>query len=121
MDEFIRKIQKKPEHHRRHITFGVSATATTLIFILWVTVVMPRNINSEIVAKAETERRAPTNVETPLGTIKQSAASAYVGIKNIFLKGNDSIQNINIDKEYGKIKTQVKDGDIKLIPSPTNP
>lgn len=117
MDEFISKLQKKPEHHRRHITFATSAGITALVFMLWVTVVAPRSIQNEVVAEAPTKSR--TDVESPIGTIKQSTAAVYDGIKKIFIKSNDSISNINIDTEYGKVKTQVQNGDIKLMPSPS--
>ena len=117
MDEFIAKLQKKPEHHRRHITFATSAGITALVFMLWVTVVAPRSIKNEVLAEAP---KSQVDVESPIGTIKQSTAAVYDGIKKMFMKSNDSISNINIDAEYGKVKSQVQNGDIKLMPAPNN-
>ena len=113
MDRIIAKLHKKPEHHRRHITFALSASITAIIFMVWVTVVAPNTIKNATLAQNE---QITTSAETPIATVKNSVAATFEGIKNIFQKGNDSLKEVNFSDEYGKVKTQVKQGDIKLIP-----
>jgi len=114
MDDLITHLQTKPEHHRRRIALGVSTGITAIIFVLWVSVMTPRS--SQVVAKSSVTPAAQSQGETPLATLKTSAAQAFQGIKEILGNGADGVTNVDLNSEYNRIKGQVENGDIKLTP-----
>lgn len=117
MERFIHRLKQRPEHHRRHITFAVSSGVTALIFILWVTVVVPQTIKSETLVVVPEKSSPVSSANTPLGTIRTSAAATWEGLRNIFSNGSDAMETVNVENEYQKLKSQVQNGDIQLVPN----
>ena len=111
MRKIIPRLHERPEHHRRRVTFALSAGLTALIFVVWASVILPSGIRSTV-AKSEARKEA----ESPLGTLKTSVASVYEATKGLFSDVNDQGKALNFEEQYQNIKTQVESGEIKLVP-----
>jgi|SRR3989344_1639357 len=98
MFKYIEKLQKKPEHHKKSIAFGVSAVTTLLIFSIWVSVFISNLSGQETVAKDDSQ---------PVSPVQNLRATAISGLENIKQKFDDLKGNIKsiISDEYERSAT----------------
>jgi predicted PurR-regulated permease PerM len=113
MEEYINHLKTKPEHHRRRIALGASTAITALVFVLWASVTVPQT--TQVVAQAS-ETKTTQKGESPIATLKTSAAQAYEGMRQVWNSNTSSVTQVNLEKEYSNIKSQVENGDIKITP-----
>ena len=111
MDSHLEQLRKRPDHHKRRIAFGISAFITSLIFVVWLSVLLPKNA-SEIVAKEK-----PSNEVTPFDSLKTGVAQVYEASKGLF---SDTKKSIDLEVEYNRIKGQVESGQIQIVPENAN-
>lgn len=116
MDEYINHLKTKPEHHRRRIALAASTAITAIVFVLWASVMVPQN--TQIVAQAN-DTKAVSKGESPIATLKTSAAQAFEGMRQVWNTNTSSVTKVNLDDEYSNIKSQVENGDIKMTPDKT--
>jgi len=113
MDEYINYLKTKPEHHRRRIALGASTAITAFVFVLWASVTVPQT--TQVVAQAN-ETKTASKGESPIATLKTSAAQAFEGMRQVWNTNTSSVRQVNLDKEYSNIKSQVESGEIKMTP-----
>lgn len=97
-------MRAKPDHHKRRIALGVSLALTSIIFVVWLSVVSQEGQPQVITSKPKED--------TPITTLKKGAASVY----GAFREALSSSKSINLQSEYEKMKQQVESGEIKLVP-----
>lgn len=114
MYDYIEKLKSRPESHRRRFAFGVSGTITAIVFIIWASVIFPQT-NRAIIAKSNPQMQAKQNEETPIGTLSNGVAQVYQAMKESF--GNTKGESINIQNEYERMKNQVEQGEIEIVPN----
>ena len=105
----IDSLREKSESHRKRFAFGISFFVTLLIFVSWVSVIFPNN-SGRIMAK-NNDNQEKNNIETPVTIMKESLAQVFSAIKGM---GDDT--PIDLNQEYEKIKGQVENGDLQIIP-----
>jgi hypothetical protein len=108
MQKYIENLRNKPEHHRKRVTLGVSTLVTAVVFVVWLSVLLPHGSN-QVVARNEPE--AP-QVGTPVATLKTGVAQVFTAIKSLF----SGTEGLNFQGEYENIKNQVETGQIRLTP-----
>jgi len=108
MYSYIEELRKKPDHHKRRIALGVSTLVTGLIFVAWLSVLLPQGTNKTLVENSNEPKG-----ETPLSTLKNGVAQVYEAFKGI---GNDGGDSLNLEEEYNRMKSQVESGEIELVP-----
>jgi len=113
MDEYINHLKTKPEHHRRRIALGASTAITALVFVLWASVTIPQT--TQVVAQASETKNASKG-ESPIATLKTSAAQAYEGMRQVWNANTSSVTQVNLEDAYTDIKSQVESGEIKMTP-----
>ncbi len=112
MNNFIEHLKGKPEHHRRKYAFGLSAGLTAFIFMIWVSVIVPSDV--KLAQQSESFEEKKLETQTPLKTFQSGMATVYEGVKNIF--SGESSRDIDFEKEYERIKSEVEQGNIEALP-----
>lgn len=113
MEDLIERLKKYPDHQKRHIAFALSGGITVIVFVLWASVIFPHGTR-EIVA--ENNAQKVERVETPISTLKNGVAQAFEAVRGLWFDSKTSVEDLNLETEYEKIKKQVENGDIKFIP-----
>lgn len=112
MNDLISRLKEKPEHHRRHYTFGAAAFFTAFIFIIWASVILPGDMRS---ASVQQQALKPKG-ETPVSTLRSGVASVYEATKSLFKSGD--VSNVDFEAEYERVKNQVESGELDITPTP---
>jgi cytoskeletal protein RodZ len=112
MENYLNRLRNKPDHHKRRIALGLSVFFTGLIFVVWLSVLLPQNA-SRVVAQSGTE----TKGETPIKALSNGVAQAYDAMKNTI---NTQKKSLDLQAEYEKMKNQVETGQIKIAPDNTD-
>jgi len=113
MNNLIERLKEKPEQHRRHYTFGISAFFTAFIFILWASVILPGDVKNV----SEKQASKPKG-DTPITTLRGGVASVYQGAKSLF--EGDGSSGSSFETQYESMKSQVENGEVRMIPTPPN-
>jgi predicted metalloprotease len=116
MRKLVEKLKDKPEHHRRRVTFAVSAGLTSLVFVVWVSVILPQGLDSVSVAQDTPSKK---QAQTPFGTLSASMAQVYEAAKSLVNDSSVSVENIDLEAEFEKIKAQVESNEIYVFPENT--
>lgn len=109
MDSYIERLRNKPDHHKRRIAMGLATFFTSLIFVVWLSVLLPQGSQTNVATN--TGKKA--NADTPFSTLKSGVAQVYQAVKTSF---SDTQKSINLEEEYNRMKNQVQTGQIKLTP-----
>ncbi len=107
MYKYIEELRSKPDHHKRRIALGISTIVTGLIFVGWLSVLLPQGANNTL-AQNQNEPKG----ETPLTTLKNSVAQVFEAMRGI----GDDANSLNLEEEYNRMKEQVESGEIELVP-----
>jgi cytoskeletal protein RodZ len=108
MYQYISELRKKPDHHKRRFALLASGAITGMIFIAWLSVLLPQNAN-QIIAE---ERSSSSNV-TPISSLKSSVAQVVTAARELF---TETTSTLDFESEYNKMKAQVESGEIKFVP-----
>ncbi len=108
MYQYISGLRKKPDHHKRRFALLASGAVTGMIFIAWLSVLLPQNAN-QIIAE---DRRASDGV-TPISSLKKSVAQVVTATRELF---TETTSTLDFESEYNKMKAQVESGEIKFVP-----
>jgi len=108
---YLDHIKSRPSHHRRNYALGFSAVITAAIFLVWLSVIVPKNVSTVI---AESEATQRINSETPITTLQRGVSQAFEGMSGL-LKGVTE-KSVDLQGEYDKMKTQVQTGQIQVVP-----
>lgn len=93
MFNLIEKVSKKPEHKRRIYAVSISLGITLVIFVVWLSVILPPSVREEIASTDDSTRKA----ESPIGAFGRNTAQAFGALK----------EQINTIKESMKITPSV--------------
>jgi hypothetical protein len=85
MRRFLQKLRKKPKSTRRKIAFGTSASITSAIFAIWLTVVLA---SGGIGVTADS--RSQNQAASPLGALGANAGSAITEVRERLSSSNTS-------------------------------
>lgn len=77
MIEYIKRIQNKPESHRRTFDIAVSFSVVCLIFIVWISVKFS-TFSDDFIA---TKNTAQDNIITPVTSFSKMMANSFEGVK----------------------------------------
>ncbi len=77
MIEYIKRIQNKPESHRRTFAIAVSFSLVCLIFIVWISVKFS-TFSDDFIA---TKNTAQDNIITPVTSFSKMMANSFEGVK----------------------------------------
>lgn len=112
MHQYIESLRRKPDHHKQKVAMLGAGAITGLIFIGWLSVILPSN-TSQIVASSKESRVTTEDSNTPIDSIKKNTAQVFTSIKELL---SESKNQVNLEQSYTKMKTQVEEGDIKIVP-----
>ena len=114
MHQYIEQLRKKSYHHKRRVALGASGAITALIFMAWLSVILPSN-TAQIVARSGNAEQSSVDEQgnTPIEALKNSTAQAYSAVRDMFVK---SASSINLQEDYTKMRSQVETGQIKIVP-----
>jgi hypothetical protein len=103
MYQYIHSLRHKSDHHKRRFALAASGAITAMIFMAWVSVLLPQTANQRVVQVTVTPRQE----ETPFESLRNSVAQAYIGIQDLFA---ETTENVDLEEEYNKMKSQVESG-----------
>jgi len=112
MYQYISELRKKPDHHKRRFALAAAGAITGMIFIAWVSVLLPQNTKRVIAEDSS------SGGITPISSLKNSAAQVVTATRELF---SNTTANLDFESEYNKMKAQVESGEIRFVPDdPTN-
>lgn len=74
--EHIENMKERPEHVKRRFALFASGTVTALIFIVWLSVLLPRGVNQELAKKTDNGPLVPPEVAQAVGNLKEEVGEA---------------------------------------------
>jgi hypothetical protein len=113
MKTYIEQLRGRPDHHKRRIAFGLATFFTGLIFVVWLSVLLPQG-SAVTVAKNESLKKV--TAESPFSTFKNGVAQSYEALKESI---SDTKKSVDLEAEYNRMKGQVESGQIKITPVST--
>ena len=107
MYQYIQNLRHKSDHHKRRFALAASGAITAMIFMAWVSVLLPQTTNQRVAEATPRERDG----ETPFESLRSGVAQAYAGIQALF---TETAENVDLEEEYNKMKSQVESGEMKF-------
>ncbi len=116
MYQYVESLRRKPDHHKQRVAVLGAGAVTGLIFLGWLSVILPSNTSQIVATSNEAVETSSTDNNTPIESLKRSTAQVYDSIKSLFA---NTASQVNLQEGYSKMKSQVQNGDIKIIPDST--
>lgn len=102
MFEYIEKLRGKPEATKKRIAFFGALVFSFFILVIWLSVVVPKVKNPEVV------KEKPTT-PSPLSAIGDNISDGFSSIKEAFSGVKDSVESIGLEMEqYQNIATSTE-------------
>lgn len=83
MAGLIERLRNKPPKTRKRVAFGTSAAVTSLIFVMWLTVLNHGFVDNGIEAQ-QLDTNTTQQTASPLSAFSDNAATAFRELKNSF-------------------------------------
>jgi hypothetical protein len=102
MFPFIENLRNKSDKEKKTIVLGASTLITAFIFLVWLSVMIPKS-STEVVAVAKEPEQTQADVtentekQGPIETFKRGVAQVFESVQNEFGTVKDSLK-LNIDK-----------------------
>lgn len=96
MFDFLERVYKKPERKRRMYAVSFSLGITAVIFVVWLSTILPTSISSEA---ANGDGSWKKQIVSPLGAVKRNTAQAFDALRGQLdsiteaIKANTSVYN----------------------------
>lgn len=94
MFDFLEKLHKKPENKRRIFATSVSLGVTLVIFLVWLSVILPTSVHKEVTSGENSGWSR--GIKTPFEAVKKNTAQAFSALKGQLDSIKESIK-INPD------------------------
>lgn len=106
MFRVIEKLHKKPEYTRRQVAFGLSAAITSVIFLIWLSVLI----------YAPSEEKIAVSSDSPLTPLASIRAIALEGLQNLQKEFSDFKKKFDFfSDEYRQgAESTIPDSSIKI-------
>ena len=98
----IEKLREKPDHIRHGVALGIAGGVTLMLFIIWLFVLFPINID-------QIAQSAPEQNNSPFDSLKAQVSSAYDNFTKDLQNNSAFKSGTNWQNSYEKIKSQVTD------------
>lgn len=101
MENFLNKLHKKPDHHKKMFALLSSATITLFIFGIWSLANFGISDQSIVATNSDSSDQVNTSSEvSPIQSIRMSLASSFEALKSSFGELKNSVKSIDLESEY---------------------